>query len=89
MVASTAAIGTLMVSTSAIAATVATQGGNGEIAKRMPGQVAKKIAPDVARHAHEGEARDPAGQPPEQVVGGDQRYQDKKGMPHRARDAGA
>ena len=93
--------------TSAIAATVATQGGStfqmnmfsivktafevavmrlvsmpghavGEIARRMPGQMAEQIAAQVAGHADEGEAGDPAGDPPQQIVGGDQRHQQRE-----------
>ena len=44
----------------------------GEVARRMPGQMAEQVAPQIAGHADEGEARDPAGDPPKQIVGGDQ-----------------
>ena len=56
-----------------------------EIARRMTREMAEQIAPQVAGDAHEGEARDPAGDTPEQVVGGDQADQQCKGEPDAMR----
>ena len=55
-----------------------------EIARRMAGEMAKKFAPQIARHADEGMACDPAGQTPQQIVGGDQRHQHREGEPDGA-----
>ncbi len=99
--ASAPAIGRLMVVTSAIAATVATQGGStfqmnmfsavntafevavtrlvsmpgsrsAKIARRMSHQVAKQIAPQIAGDADEGGIGDPARDPPQKIIGGNQ-----------------
>ena len=54
-----------------------------EIARRMAGEMAKKFAPQIACHADEGMACDPAGQTPQQIVGGDQGHQHREGKPDR------
>ncbi len=111
--ASAPAIGRLMVETSAIAATVATQGGStfqmnmfsavktafevavtrlvsmpgsrsAKEARRVAHQVAKQIAPQIAGDADEGEIGDPARDPPQQIVGGDQRAEQAERRPHAA-----
>jgi hypothetical protein len=45
--------------------------------------VAKEIGSQVAGHIHERIICGPAGHPPQQIVGGDQRNQQEKGEPHR------
>ncbi len=47
----------------------------GEVAWRVAGQMAEQVAPDVAGHRHKRIGRRPAGDAPQQVVGGDQRAQ--------------
>ena len=56
-----------------------------EIARRMAGEMAEEFAPQIAGHADEGMACDPAGQPPQQIVGGDQRDQQGEGEPDAVR----
>ena len=53
-----------------------------EIARRMAGQVPEQVAPDVAGDGDEGEIADPACQPPQQIIGGDQRAEQDEGRPH-------
>ena len=53
----------------------------GEIAVRMPRQMAEQIAAQIAGDADEREAGDPAGEPPEKIIGGDQRAEQAKGDP--------
>ena len=55
----------------------------------MAGQMAKQVAADVAGDADKCEAGDPAGQPPQQIVGGNQRHQEEKRAPHASRCVGA
>ena len=43
-----------------------------EIARCMTGQMEKKFAAQISRHADKGMACDPAGQTPQQIVGGNQ-----------------
>ena len=57
----------------------------GEVARRMPGQMAEQVAPQVAGDADEGEIRDPARHPPQQIVGRDQRDEQEKRRPDAAR----
>ena len=56
----------------------------------MPRQVAEQVTAQIASHADEREACDPPGQPPQQRIAGDQRHQNKEGIPrrHRAVDVG-
>src|SRR5687768_7531790 len=54
----------------------------------MAGQMAEQVAPQVAGDAHEGEARDPAGEPPEQIVGSDEANQEEKCQPDAMRGGG-
>ena len=60
-----------------------------EIVRRMPGQVAKQVAAQIAGHAHERKAGDPAGEPPQDVVRGDQRHEQRERKPYGMRLAGA
>src|SRR4029077_16047420 len=53
-----------------------------EIARRVAGQMAEQIAPQIAGDAHEGEARDPAGKPPQQIVRGDQANEENEREPN-------
>jgi energy-coupling factor transporter ATP-binding protein EcfA2 len=52
-----------------------------EIARRMTREMAEQIAPQIAGDAHEGEARDPARDAPQQIVGCDKSDQQCKGEP--------
>jgi hypothetical protein len=61
----------------------------GEITLRMAGQMAKKVTTQVAGYAHKRGAGDPACQPPQQIVGGDQGDQNEKSKPHARGAAGA
>jgi hypothetical protein len=47
----------------------------------MPHQVTEQIAAEIAAHRHEREARDPARQPQQQIVSGDQRQHRGEGQP--------
>ena len=53
----------------------------GEIARRVPGEMAKQVAAQIAGYGNEGVAGDPAGNPPQQVVRGDQRRQQQQAQP--------
>ena len=53
----------------------------GEIGRRMAHQVAEQVAPQVAGDADEGEIRDPARDPPQQIIRGDQRAEHKERRP--------
>jgi hypothetical protein len=48
----------------------------------MPGQVPEQVAPDVPGDGDEGEIADPARQPPQQIIGGDQRAEQDESRPH-------
>ena len=50
----------------------------------MTGQVAEDIAAQIAGDADEGETRDPARNPPEQIVGRDQRHKKYECQPYAA-----
>ena len=54
----------------------------GEIGRRMAHQVAEQIAAQVAADTDEGEIRDPARDPPQQIIGGDQRAEQEERRPH-------
>ena len=57
----------------------------GEVARRVAGQMAEQVAPDVAGHRHECIGSRPAGDAPEQIVGGDQPAQQGEGLPETDR----
>ena len=48
----------------------------------MACEVTKQLAAQVTGNADEGMACDPTGESPQQIVGGDQRYQNHEGEPH-------
>ena len=54
----------------------------GKIVRRVPCQVTEDVAAQVTGHADEGEARGPARNPPQKVVGADQRDQQNECQPH-------
>ena len=56
----------------------------GEIARRMAGQMTEQVAADIAGHPDKGLDPDPAREPPEQIVGRDQRDQQPECEPHRS-----
>ena len=60
----------------------------GEIARRMAGEMAEQLAAQVAGDADEGMACDPAGETPQQIVGGDQRHQQARRPATRRRRRG-
>ena len=47
----------------------------GEIARRMPGQVAEDVATQIPGHSHKCEARRPAGDPPQKIIRCYQRHE--------------
>ena len=47
----------------------------GEIARRVTGQMAEDVAAQIAGHSHKCEARGPARDPPQEIVGCDQRHE--------------
>jgi hypothetical protein len=51
----------------------------------VPGQVAEEIAAQVAGDANEGKARNPAGKPPQQIVGRDEKNQKRERQPDTVR----
>ena len=53
----------------------------GEIARGMAGEMAEKLRTEIAGHPDEGGARDPAGDPPEQIIPGDEQREKQKGGP--------
>ena len=57
----------------------------GKIARRMAGQVTEDVAAQIAGHSHKGEARGPAGDPPQEIVRGDQRHEENECQPYAAR----
>src|SRR6202171_5046523 len=48
----------------------------------MAHQVAEQVAPQVAGDTHKGEIRDPARDPPQQIIGGDQRAEQDERRPY-------
>ena len=56
----------------------------GKIARRVTGQVTENVAAQIAGHAHEGEARGPAGDPPQEIIRGDQRHEKNECQPYAA-----
>src|ERR1700681_4909973 len=48
----------------------------------MAGQVTEDVAAQVAGHADKCEARGPAGDPPQEIIGGDQCYQEAECQPY-------
>ena len=55
-----------------------------EIARGVAGQMPEHVAAQIAGDAHEGETRRPARHPPQQDVGGDQRYEKNECQPYTA-----
>ena len=53
----------------------------GEIARRVPGEMAKQVAAQIAGYGNKGVAGDPTGNPPQQVVRGDQRRKQQQAQP--------
>ena len=53
-----------------------------EITRGVPGEVPKQVAPQVAGHTDKGEIRNPTGDAPQQVIGGDQRTEQNKCCPY-------
>ena len=53
----------------------------GEIGRRMAYQVPKQVAAQVAGDADKGEIRDPARDPPQQIIGSNQRAEQDEGRP--------
>src|SRR5262249_44968405 len=53
----------------------------GEVAGRMPGEMPKQVAAQVAGYRNKGVAGDPARDPPQEVVRGNQRRQEQKAKP--------
>ena len=49
-----------------------------EIARRVPGQMTKDVTAQIAGDADEGEARGPACDPPQEIVGGDKRHEENE-----------
>jgi len=54
----------------------------GEIARRVPGQMTKHVAAKIASDADEREARDPARDSPQEIVGGNERYEKNECQPY-------
>ena len=60
-----------------------------KIAWRVSGKMAENVAAQVPCHSHKGEARRPAGNPPQQIVGRDQRHEKNECQPYATRTGGA
>ena len=56
-----------------------------EIAGSLTGQVTEQLAAQITGDADECRVRDPAGEPPQQVVGRDQRHQERERAPDAVR----
>jgi len=50
----------------------------------MPGQMSKDVAAQIARDPNESEARRPARDTPQKVIGGDQRHEENECQPYAA-----
>ncbi len=61
----------------------------GEVGGRVAAEIRKQVAPQIARHRDESVRADPAADPPQHVVGGDQADQDHEGGPERTGMAAA
>src|SRR6516225_15396 len=53
----------------------------------MPGEMTKHVAPEIAGDADEGEARNPARDPPQEIIGSDQRHEKSECQPYACRAA--
>ncbi len=55
-----------------------------EVAGRVPGQMAEHVAPKVTGDADKGKARGPACDPPQKIIGSDQRHEENECQPYAA-----